>query len=118
MASLRGDVDAIIDEQVLWTESTQVEPTKDTVLAALFKTTIAPPPPPSEQTNRHRSKEGDVSCVRKRERTNLEAARRASLMDEEARQIRAHELATRNLAPGLLMLREDFRGCCYWCGHY
>ena len=93
MASLRADVDVILDVRVPEPEATLADPTEDTVLVSLFKTTTTPPPPPREQTKKHRSREGDEARARKRERTKLETARRASLMYEEARQMRAHELA-------------------------
>ena len=46
VASLRADVDAILDARVPEPEATPAEPVEDTMLAALIKTTTAPPPPP------------------------------------------------------------------------
>ncbi|XP_027771477.1 uncharacterized protein LOC114076530 [Solanum pennellii] len=93
VASLRADVDAILDAWVPKTEATHAESADDMVFAALFQTTAAPPPPPREHAKRHRTREGDEACARKRERTEFEVARRSSLMDEEAQRMRDHELA-------------------------
>ena len=62
------------------------------MLAALFSTAKVPPPFPGEHANRHRTKGEDESRARKKERLELEAARRASLIDEESRQLRDIEL--------------------------
>ena len=58
------------------------------MLVALFTSPTAPPPKPRESDKRHyssRTTEGDEARARNRERTDLEAARRASLVDEETR---------------------------------
>ena len=77
-------------------EATPTEFVEDTVQTALFHTTTAPPPPPRERTKRHHSKqtsEGEGAWCSNRERLDMKDARRSSLLDEEARQMRAHELA-------------------------
>ena len=66
---------------------------KDTMLASLFATFDIPPPPPSESAKRHRGRAEDKVRARKKERGEMEAARRASLAEEEAHQMRASELA-------------------------
>uniref|UniRef100_UPI00339490A3 hypothetical protein n=1 Tax=Acinetobacter baumannii TaxID=470 RepID=UPI00339490A3 len=48
-----------------------------------------------ENTKKHRGREEDEARARKKERREMEAARRASLAEEEAHQIRAGELAAR-----------------------
>lgn len=93
MVSLSADVDAILDAGVPDPKAIPVEPSKDTMLVALFQTTAVQPPPPRDHAKRHRTREDDESHSRKREHTKLEVARRASFMDEEARQMMAHELA-------------------------
>lgn len=67
------------------------------MLAPLFTTSIAPPPQPRERSKRDLSitSEGDEARVRKKEGTDLEAARNTSLNDEETRKMRARELAAR-----------------------
>ena len=46
--SLHADIDMILEAMVPESEAPSVEPTKDTVLAALFATSEIPPPPPRE----------------------------------------------------------------------
>ena len=69
-----------------------VEPAEDTVLEALFATSEIPPPSPQESAKRHRGRAEDVARARKKERREMEAARRASLAEVEAHQIRASQL--------------------------
>lgn len=67
---------------------------KYTILAALFTTSSAPPEP-RECTKRHRScfiTDGEDAFAMKKERMDLEAARRTSLIHEETRQMRDGEL--------------------------
>lgn len=59
VASLRADVDAIFDVWVPESEATLAEPTKYTVLAALFTTSTAPLPPPREHAKWHLSRESE-----------------------------------------------------------
>ena len=59
------------------------------MLVAMFSTARVPPPSPGERAKRHRTRD------RKKERHELEAARRVSLINEEACQLRAMELASR-----------------------
>ena len=70
-----------------------IEPVEDTVLAALFATSEIPPPPPRESAKRRRGRAKDEARARKKEHREMEAARRASLAEEEAHQIRASQLA-------------------------
>lgn len=58
-------------------------------MAALFSTTVAPSPQPLVHTKRYRSREDDETRSREREFLKLEAAKRASMIDEEARKMRA-----------------------------
>ncbi|TMX02625.1 hypothetical protein EJD97_020737 [Solanum chilense] len=74
-------------------EALSAEPAEDTVLAALFATFEIPPPPPREHAKRRRGREKDEARAQKKERREMEAARRALLSDEEARRMRAVELA-------------------------
>ena len=62
-------------------------------MAALFTTSEIPPPPPREHAKRHKGRGKDKARARKEECREMEAARSASLADEEARQMRAVELA-------------------------
>ena len=67
-------------------ETAPVYLAEDTVPTVLFTTPTAPPPEACELTNRHRSSrttKGEDACARKKERTDLDAARRASVIDEE-----------------------------------
>ena len=74
-------------------EAPSVEPTEDTVLATLISTSEIPPPSPREHAKRCRGRAEDEARARKKERREMEAARRASLAEEEAHQMRAGELA-------------------------
>ena len=74
-------------------EASSVDPAEDTVMAALFTNSEIPPPPPRENAERRRVREEDKARAQKKEHHEMEAARRASLADEEARQTRAVELA-------------------------
>ena len=64
------------------------------MLSALFHTTTAPPPLPRERAKRYRPRESDEVRAMKKECTELESARRASLVDEEDWQMRSRELAS------------------------
>ena len=87
--SLRTDIDTILEARVPESEAPSVEPTDDTVLAALFATSEIPPPPPREHAKRRRGRAEDEARARKKEHREMEAARRASLAEEEAHQIKA-----------------------------
>lgn len=78
MVSLRADVDAILDVWVPEPKATPAELAKDMVLSTLFKTITAPLLPPHERDKRHQPRESDETRAKK-ERTKLEAARRALL---------------------------------------
>ena len=90
--SLRADIDTILVASVPEFEAPSVEPAEDTVLAALFTTEI-PPTPPRESAKRRRGRAEDEARARKKERREMEAARRASLAEAEAHQIRASQIA-------------------------
>ena len=62
-------------------------------MAALFATSEIPPPPPREHAKRRRDREEDEARARKKEHREMEAARRASIADEEMHQIRVVESA-------------------------
>ena len=89
--SLRADIDTILEARVPNSEAPSVEPAEDTVLAALFTTEI-PPTPPRESAKRRRGRAEDEARARKKERREMEAARRASLAEAEAHQIRASQI--------------------------
>ena len=81
--SLRADIDTILEARVPDSETPSVEPAEDTVLAALFTTEI-PPPPPRESAKRRRGQAEDEARARKKEHREMEAARKASLAEDEA----------------------------------
>ena len=93
--SLRTDIDMILEAEVLKSEAPSAEPAEDTVMASLFATSEIPPPPPPEHDKRHRGREEDKAQARKKERREIEATRRASLVEEETRLMRAIELVAR-----------------------
>ena len=86
--SLRADIDTILEARVPDSEAPSIEPAEDTVLANLFTTEI-PIPPPRESSKRRRGRAEDEARARKKEHREMEAARRASLAEEEAHQIKA-----------------------------
>ena len=57
--SLRTDIDMILEARVPESEAPFVEPTEDTVLAALFATSEIPPTPPREHAKRRRGRAED-----------------------------------------------------------
>ena len=87
--SLRADIDTILEVRVPDSEVPSVEAAKDTVLAALFTTSEIPPPSPQESAKRRRGRAEDEAGARKKERGEIEAARRASVAEAEAHKIRA-----------------------------
>ena len=64
---------------VLEFEATPVKPAEDTVIASLFTTSSAPPSPPRQHAKGHWSRESEEARARKKEHTDLKAARRAYL---------------------------------------
>ena len=70
-----------------------MEIVEDTVLRALFQTTTAALPLPCECANIHRSRESEEDRSSKKNHTEMEATRRASLVHEESRQMMARVLA-------------------------
>ena len=91
--SLRADINMILEARVPESEAPSVDPVEDTVLEALFATSEIPPHPPREHSKRPRGRAEDEARARKKERHEMEVARRASLAEEEAHQIIAGELA-------------------------
>ena len=89
---LCADIDMILEARVPESEAPSTKPAEDTVMEVLFATLEIPPPPPREHAKRHRDREEDEAQARNKERHEMEAARRASLAEEEARQMRAEEL--------------------------
>ena len=77
--NLRADIDTILKSRVPESEGPSVEPAEDIVLAALFATSEIPPPPFREHAKRRRGRAVDEARVRKKQRRDMEAARRASL---------------------------------------
>lgn len=65
-------------------EAPSTDPAKDTVLAALLSIDGVPHPPPRDHAKRRRGRNKDKSRTQKRERRVLEAARIASIDDEDA----------------------------------
>ena len=94
--SLRTDIDTILEARVPKFEAPSVEPAEDIVLAALFATLEIPPPPPRENAKRRRGRAEDEAQARMKERRNMEAAKRISLVEEEAHQMRASQLVIRS----------------------
>ena len=90
--SLHADIDMILKARVPESEAPSVEPAEDTVLAALFATSEIPPPPPREHAKRRRGRAENEVRARKKERREMEAARRASLAEEAVHQMREGEL--------------------------
>lgn len=90
MASLRVNVDSILDMRVPEPKAAPAELAEDAVLTVLFQTTTAPSPLTRERAKTHRSShisESEGAPAMKRERLDMEAARRASLLDNEAREM-------------------------------
>ena len=78
--SLRADIDTIL-ARVPDSESPSFEPVEDTILAALFTTSEIQLPSPRESAKRRRGRAEDEARARKKERREMEAARRASLAE-------------------------------------
>ena len=91
--SLRADIDTTLEARVPESKAPSVEPAEDTVLTALFATSQIPPPPPPEHAKRCSGQVEDEARARKKEHREMKVARRASLAEEEAHQMRASELA-------------------------
>ena len=87
--SVRTHIDMILVARVPKSEAHYAAPAEDTVLSALFATSEIPPPLPREHAKRRRGRGEDEARAQKKERREMEAARRASLAEEEARQMRA-----------------------------
>ena len=83
----------ILEARVPKSEAPSIERAEDTVLAALFATSDIRPPSPRENAKRHRGRAEDEARAWKKEHREMEAARRASLAEEEAHQMRASDLA-------------------------
>ena len=78
----------ILAARVPESEDPSAEPTE-----AIFITSEIPPPPPREHSKTRRVREEYEARSWKKERREMEAARRDSHVDEEARLMRAVELA-------------------------
>ena len=88
VVSLPSDVYFILDVRVPKLEAAPVELEEDIMFVSLFTFTTAPPPPPRERATRHRSictSESEDARAQKKEQTDMEAAMRASLVDEDTR---------------------------------
>ena len=85
--NLQEDIDMILESRVLESQAPSSEPAEDTMMAALFATFEIPPPLPREHAKRCKGREENEAGARKKERREMEAARRASFADEEARRI-------------------------------
>ena len=86
--SLWADICSIQEIRGPKPKTAPVKLAEDTILAALFTA----PPEPRERAKRNpssRTTDGEDDRARNKERADLEAARRASLIDKETRQIRA-----------------------------
>ena len=92
--NLRADIDTILEARVPESEAPSTKPAEDTVMEVLFATLEIPPPPPREHAKRCWGRAEDEVRARKKERHEMKAARRASLAEEDARQMRPGELAT------------------------
>ena len=104
--SLRAYLDTILEARVPEAEAPSTERAEDTVLDALLSTAIALEPSPRERYKRHRTRDEDASQVWKKEHDELEAARIASLIDEEARLLRLRG----ELLMVLLLVRSTIDG--------
>ena len=62
-------------------------------MAALFATSEIPPPPPRDHAKRRKGREEYEARAQKKERREIEAARRDSLADEEVCRMRVVESA-------------------------
>ena len=83
--NLHADIDMILEARVPESEAPSAEPAENTMIAALFATLEIPPPPSRAHALRRRGREEDEARAWKKERREMEAARRASLAEEEAR---------------------------------
>ena len=83
--SLRADIDMILEARVPESEAPSAEPAEDIVMAALFATSEIPPPPIQEHAKRRTGREKDEARAWKKERCEMEAARRASLTNKKVR---------------------------------
>ena len=83
----------MLKASVLDSEALFAERAEDTVLVTLFANSEILPPTPRKHEKRRKGRDEDESRARKKEHREMEAVRRASIADEEARQIRAVESA-------------------------
>uniref|UniRef100_M1E0F9 Integrase core domain containing protein n=1 Tax=Solanum tuberosum TaxID=4113 RepID=M1E0F9_SOLTU len=98
LASLRADVDAILEIPANEIEHAPMVLSEDTILDALFRVDAETQPDPTRARGKrhhssHHSETVDDAQTRKRERKEEEQARRASILDEELHQKRALEAA-------------------------
>ena len=83
-------------------------------MSALFATSEILPPPPREHADRRRVREKDESRERKMELREMEAARRASIANEEACKIKvvesiARAYSSRDVEKAVLLMRALLR---------
>ena len=93
--SLRAYIDMILEARVPESVAPSAKPAEDIVMAALFATSEIPPPPLREHAKSRKGREEDEAVARKKERHEMEVVRKASLVEEEERQMRARELAVK-----------------------
>ena len=94
---MQADVDNILEMRRYKPETAPVELAEDKVLFTLFTAPTAPPEP-REHSKRHhsiRTTNGEDARKWKKEMKDLEAARRASMIDGLTCQMRDRELAAR-----------------------
>ena len=97
-------MDIILDARVPKSEAPSITPAEERCWMP-FSPPLLPPPPPRDCAKRHQVRDEDESRAWKTERNELEAARRASLIDEEYYQLRVLEVVAGHLPPELWRLR-------------
>ena len=83
-------------------------------MAALFHTLEIPPPPHREHVKRRRGREKDEARAPRKEHREMEAARRASIANEEACKIKvvesiARAYSSRDVEKAVLLMRALLR---------
>ena len=89
--SLRADIYMILESRVPECKSPYADLVVDTLMASLYPTSEISPLPPREHARRCKGRKEDVAREQKKEHCEMKPTRRASLIDEEALQIRAVE---------------------------
>ena len=103
LTSLRADVYIILKMRGYEFKTALVDLVEDTILVSLLSTATTPPEPRkcAKRPRSSRTIDGYYPRVRKKERTDIEAVRRDSLLCEETFQMRARELAAGASSYGL-----------------